>query len=124
MPGSVIVVHTMLQGHSHDFLDPVKRTGRFRATLTTFAAMGTVPDATWFTEFFDPFEGLRVAGITDKPLGLGQGRRTEEIFIHFQRIAVGVAGTALDAGARLIYQQEFLRGLVSFFFRGVSLGCR
>ncbi|SVB50483.1 uncharacterized protein METZ01_LOCUS203337, partial [marine metagenome] len=26
VPGSVIVVHTMLQGHSHDFLDPVKRT--------------------------------------------------------------------------------------------------
>ena len=117
MPGSGIVVHALLQRHGHDFLDALKRTGRFRATLTTFAAMGTVPDATWFTECFDPFEGLRIAGIADKPLGLGKGRRTEEVVIHLQGIAVGVTGTAHDTGARIINHQEGFLGLVPFFFR-------
>ena len=79
--------------------------------------MGTVPDATWFTERFNPLEGLRIAGIANKPLGLGQGRRTEEVVIHLKGIAVGVAGPAHDAGARIINQQELFWGLVPFFFR-------
>ena len=126
MPRSDGVVEPCGDGLVSKGHDPVHGSYALGASLHAFQAAGAVPHTGRLVQGLQSLSGdalgVAVPGVGGEPVGLGEGRRSQEGRVNLHYRAVGDAGPAHDAGRYAgKVQHRFVGGYV-FLFRFRTLG--